>query len=852
MAAQQEVIIVIAAEDAASKIFQKVGKSAKAEGDKIKKSFKESLGEVGKSATDLGKKMSIGLTAPLAAFGAVALDTAMSADRLTRTLEGLAGGADEAASYIDAIKTASQGTLSQVQALEVANRALSFGVVKNADEMAHLTEVAIALGRAQGLDAATAVSDLTTALSRNSPMILDNLGITLKLTEAYDIYADKIGKSADALTAEEKAIAFREAALIKGMETVEQMGGVQDDLAGSAEQLKAQMSDMALTVGQSLVPMLQSGIDVVKPILQSFMDLDPATQKLIVAMGLLAAAAGPAMAAFGSFATLISKMPTSMSGLNTALHGTNASLLAVGAAVGAAVIAWQKYNQLQDELDAGVQRTNEALGAWSDYAAEAVANGDDMATVMGELGSRAEGASDALHKDGNAIEDLSAAFVRASRGAEVYTSIQERANKVAVERAGTYEDYIANIEAYNASVDDQALKVLSMSEAQAAAQEVMASSNVHMTEQAALAQVMNDNIVMLTQSEYEFAQSADEAMLSVMEFGNEFLGIGQDAEQGAEQATQAIDATAAAAQIGMISISGYGEAAEMAAMNQERQEEAARKQAEAMALAKEQAIQSAQAFLDMSSSLKDATDAQIAQTLIGQLDPEALGAEDYTTAVQDIQLAFGLADEKSIALAENIGSLTDAINNGLVAPDQAAEALQRMAEAAGEGNTNASNLLGEFERAPGLITPTEERIQGMEDKMRALAEEGIPPATEGIGAFQGAVETAYVPVSELSDKAEILKGKLDKLDGTYTITVVVEQEGQVPEFQSGGVVPGPLGQPMLAVVHGGERVIPVGGTTNNANYEGNQYNVTINDTMAAAMFMEQARQQELARFDARM
>jgi len=55
---------------------------------------------------------------------------------------------------------------------------------------------------------------------------LDNLGITLKLTEAYKIYADKIGKSADALNAEEKAIAFREAALIKGMEAVERMGGL--------------------------------------------------------------------------------------------------------------------------------------------------------------------------------------------------------------------------------------------------------------------------------------------------------------------------------------------------------------------------------------------------------------------------------------------------------------------------------------------------------------------------------------------------------------------------------------------------------------------------------------------------
>ena len=32
----------------------------------------------------------------------------------------------------------------------------------------------------------------------------------------------------------------------------------------------------------------------------------------------------------------------------------------------------------------------------------------------------------------------------------------------------------------------------------------------------------------------------------------------------------------------------------------------------------------------------------------------------------------------------------------------------------------------------------------------------------------------------------------------------------VPGYQFGGIVPGPLGAPQLAVVHGGERIIPTG------------------------------------------
>ena len=96
------------------------------------------------------------------------------------------------------------------------------------------------------------------------------------------------------------------------------------------------------------------------------------------------------------------------------------------------------------------------------------------------------------------------------------------------------------------------------------------------------------------------------------------------------------------------------------------------------------------------------------------------------------------------------------------------------------------------------------------------------------------------------------KSALTQVTCEIRYPALMKFKDSIPEFQSGGVVPGPLGQPTLAVVHGGERVIPVGGTSNHTNYEGNQYNVTINDAMAAAMFMEQARQQNLARFDARM
>ena len=51
------------------------------------------------------------------------------------------------------------------------------------DEMARLTEIAVTLGKAQGLTATQAINDMTTALGRQSLMILNNIGRGLNADE---------------------------------------------------------------------------------------------------------------------------------------------------------------------------------------------------------------------------------------------------------------------------------------------------------------------------------------------------------------------------------------------------------------------------------------------------------------------------------------------------------------------------------------------------------------------------------------------------------------------------------------------------------------------------------------------
>jgi hypothetical protein len=150
-------------------------------------------------------------------FGKGAFDAAVQVEQLGVATENLSRQigttADE---MVASIQAASSGTIDQLTAMQAANKAMLFGIIESKEEMGELTQIAITLGAAMGQDAAKSLDDLTTALGRNSPMILDNLGISLKLSDAYTLYAKSIGKAVDALSEEEKTMAFRKAALIEG------------------------------------------------------------------------------------------------------------------------------------------------------------------------------------------------------------------------------------------------------------------------------------------------------------------------------------------------------------------------------------------------------------------------------------------------------------------------------------------------------------------------------------------------------------------------------------------------------------------------------------------------------------
>ncbi len=159
------------------------------------------------------------------------------------------------------IVDASKGTISDFNSLKVANEALLLGVAKTPKEFERFTKSALILGRTVGLSATESIGKFTTALGRESLLRLDDFG-----AKAAEVNAEierlartGLGKLPDELTQVEKSAIFIEAALNVTGDSVERIGEGSssaaenfDRMSTSAENLKTQLGLAVVDLNQAV------------------------------------------------------------------------------------------------------------------------------------------------------------------------------------------------------------------------------------------------------------------------------------------------------------------------------------------------------------------------------------------------------------------------------------------------------------------------------------------------------------------------------------------------------------------------------------------------------------------------
>ena len=139
---------------------------------------------------------------------------------------------------------ASRGTIATTD-LESASMSLLAGASgdlegKLASALPQLLEIAKAANKVNPAlgDTAFMFQSIATGVKRAQPLILDNLGLTLKVGEANEIMAESLGKSVEELTAEEKTMAILNATMKAGDVLIQQAGGNVDSLTDEYAKLK--------------------------------------------------------------------------------------------------------------------------------------------------------------------------------------------------------------------------------------------------------------------------------------------------------------------------------------------------------------------------------------------------------------------------------------------------------------------------------------------------------------------------------------------------------------------------------------------------------------------------------------
>ena len=174
--------------------------------------------------------------------GAAIGQTADSFDRLMDSM-GVAPG------ILQRLRDASRGTVddmtimsSTLTLLAGTSEELGRAMADAAPDLMEIAKAAHKLNPAAG-DVEYFYNSIATGIKRSSPLILDNLGLVIKVGDANEEYARKIGKTVEELTAEEKQMALLTATLEAGDRMIEQVGGSTEEMGDSFAQLETKVKN---------------------------------------------------------------------------------------------------------------------------------------------------------------------------------------------------------------------------------------------------------------------------------------------------------------------------------------------------------------------------------------------------------------------------------------------------------------------------------------------------------------------------------------------------------------------------------------------------------------------------------
>lgn len=232
-----------------------------------------------KSALDLAKEAANGLgqvfkkSFDFSELGAQVLQTSESFDIML----GVIGAAPD---LLQQLRRASGGTISDFKLMSATSTLLAGAQGDVAKALANATPRLLEIARAANKlnpslgDTTFLYNSLATGIKRSSPLILDNLGLTIKIGQANEDFAASLGKTADELTAAEKQQALLNATLEAGDVLINQVGGSIESATDQYNVFKASVEGVKNALAETANDMLNlQGVTSKLDVFNAYLDV---------------------------------------------------------------------------------------------------------------------------------------------------------------------------------------------------------------------------------------------------------------------------------------------------------------------------------------------------------------------------------------------------------------------------------------------------------------------------------------------------------------------------------------------------------------------------------------------------
>lgn len=203
-----------------------------------------------------------------------------SLEGIQKAFDGIAESTGKSATEVlDNLRASSAGMITNRDLMKSYNTAAQLVSKTFANQLPDAMQYLTKISAATGQDVGFMLDSLVKGVGRVSPMILDNLGVQVNLTEATTAYAAEIGKSVDQLTKQEQQTAIMNATLAKLKENTASMPDVVGTAGAGFAAFEARISNLRDNIGLKLLPAFEAIvnfgsllIDALAPVITQFLE----------------------------------------------------------------------------------------------------------------------------------------------------------------------------------------------------------------------------------------------------------------------------------------------------------------------------------------------------------------------------------------------------------------------------------------------------------------------------------------------------------------------------------------------------------------------------------------------------